>query len=134
LEILAVLDAPDPCNPACPSRKVLELIGSKWAILLMCQLQRGPVRTGELMRSVGGISQKMLTQSLRELQQRGLIERVSYNEVPPRVDYRLTPLGVSLSGLLRAMEQWVIANYPAIRAYEEQSGTLTTDDDAFWLG
>lgn len=106
----------NPYNLNCPSRDVLDLIGGKWAILILCCLQQGPLRTGALMRSIGGISQKMLTQTLRELERDGMVERISHPEVPPRVEYRLTLLGRSLSELARAMEQWVVANYPAIMA------------------
>ncbi|MCA3573656.1 MAG: helix-turn-helix transcriptional regulator [Aestuariivirga sp.] len=115
----------NPYNLNCPSRDVLDLVGGKWAILILCCLQQGPVRTGILMRSVGGISQKMLTQTLREMEHNGMIERISHPEVPPRVEYRLTALGRSLSELARAMEQWVVANYPAImaeRARHQASG------------
>lgn len=112
----------NPYNLDCPSRDVLDLIGGKWAILLLCCLQQGPVRTGELKRRVGGISQKMLTQTLRDLQTNGMVERVSYHEVPPRVEYRLTPLGLSLSDVARAMEQWVVLNYPSILACRNEAG------------
>jgi DNA-binding HxlR family transcriptional regulator len=104
----------NPYNLDCPSRDVLELIGGKWAILLLCCLQQGPVRTGDLKRSVGGISQKMLTQTLRDLQNNGMVERISHHEVPPRVEYRLTQLGLSLSDVARTMEQWVVLNYASI--------------------
>jgi len=107
----------DPANPydlRCPSRDLLDLIGGKWAILILCCLQQGPVRTGDLMRSVGGISQKMLTQTLRDLERDGFVDRISHPEVPPRVEYKLTDLGRSLSDVVRALEQWVVVNYPAI--------------------
>jgi DNA-binding HxlR family transcriptional regulator len=104
----------DPYNMNCPSRDMLDLIGGKWAILILCCLQQGPVRTGALMRQVGGISQKMLTQTLRDLERDGFVARISHPEVPPRVEYRLTNLGRSLSDLARTMEQWVLANYETI--------------------
>ena len=104
----------DLYNPQCPSRKILQLIGSKWSMLLLCVLRSGPVRTGALRREVGGISQKMLTQTLRDLERHGLIERISYEEIPPRVEYRLTRLGRSLSGLIEEMERWIKGHYPRL--------------------
>jgi DNA-binding HxlR family transcriptional regulator len=100
----------------CPSRGVLSLIGGKWSMLILCTLREGPVRTGALRRDVGGISQKMLTQTLRELERHGLIERISYDEVPPRVEYKLTRLGRSLSELIEQIEVWVTTHYPRIVA------------------
>lgn len=113
-----------PANPydmKCPSRDILDLIGGKWAILILCCLQQGPIRTGSLMRQIGGISQKMLTQTLRDLERDGFIERISYPEVPPRVEYRLTDLGRSLSDLARTMEQWVVAHYEAILEHRQKT-------------
>jgi DNA-binding HxlR family transcriptional regulator len=113
-----------PANPYhlnCPSREALALIGGKWTILILCCLQQGPVRTGALMRQIGGISQKMLTQTLKELERNGFVNRVSHHEVPPRVEYELTALGRSLSDLARAMEQWAITHYPTILAHRDQA-------------
>jgi DNA-binding HxlR family transcriptional regulator len=101
-------------NPLCPSRRILELIGSKWSMLLLCTLRAGPIRTGELRRTVDGISQKMLTQTLRDLERHGLIERISYDEVPPRVEYRLSRLGRSLSELVNEIEDWIHNHYPRL--------------------
>lgn len=103
--------APDPFDPKCPSQDILALIGSKWSMLLLCLLQDGPVRTGELARRAGGISQKMLTQTLRELVRHGIVRRRDFGEVPPRVEYSLTPLGESLAQLVRRIEAWVETNY-----------------------
>lgn len=114
----------NPYNLNCPSRDVLDLIGGKWAILILCCLQQGPVRTGALMRTVGGISQKMLTQTLREMERDGMVARTSHHEVPPRVEYHLTVLGRSLSELARAMEQWVVSNYPIIMAERARHQTI----------
>lgn len=101
----------NPFNASCPSQDILALIGSKWSMLLLCILNDGPVRTGELARRAGGISQKMLTQTLRELARHGIVQRRDYAEVPPRVEYSLTPLGQSLSRLVRQIEGWVESNY-----------------------
>jgi DNA-binding HxlR family transcriptional regulator len=98
-------------DPNCPSRDVLELIGGKWTMLLLCALYDSKTRTGQLKRMVGGISQKMLTQTLREMQQTGLVRRISYPEVPPRVEYELTPLGYSLGELVVKMEHWIVKHH-----------------------
>src|SRR5690242_8754738 len=100
----------------CPSREILELIGGKWSLLILCALKAGPVRTGALSRTLEGISQKMLTQTLRDLERSGMIARTSYPEVPPRVEYSLTPLGQTLSALVLQFEQWVADNYQQVTA------------------
>lgn len=91
---------------ACPSRAVLELVADKWALLLLPLLREGRRRNGELMRSIGGVSQKMLTQTLRELERNGLVRRIDYAEVPPRVEYELTDLGHSLAEVVRKLGTW----------------------------
>jgi DNA-binding HxlR family transcriptional regulator len=116
---------PNPYSPNCPSRSILSLIGGKWSMLLLCSLRGGPVRTGALRRGVNGISQKMLTQTLRDLERHGIIERISYNEVPPHVEYKLTRLGRSLSGLIGGIEQWVTDHYSQmiseVRAFDARA-------------
>jgi DNA-binding HxlR family transcriptional regulator len=104
----------DLFDPNCSSRDVLELIGSKWSMLLLCALYDSKTRTGQLKRKIQGISQKMLTQTLREMQQNGIVKRISYPEVPPRVEYELTELGYSLAQLVVKMEQWIVKHYPII--------------------
>ena len=101
-------------DPNCPSRDVLELIGSKWSMLLLCALYDSKSRTGQLKRTLQGISQKMLTQTLREMQQNGMVRRISYPEVPPRVEYELTELGYSLAELVVKMERWIVKHHPVI--------------------
>lgn len=95
---------------ACPSRAILELIADKWTLLILPALRRGPLRNGDLMRLIGGVSQKMLTQTLRELERNGLVNRIDHQEIPPRVEYELTELGRSLSDLMRKLDGWVEAN------------------------
>ena len=79
-------------------------------------LHNGPRRNNELMRTVGGISQKMLTQTLRELERNGLIERRDYSEIPPRVDYRLTALGRSLATPIWALDRWAQEHFGKVEA------------------
>ncbi|MGF1476835.1 MAG: winged helix-turn-helix transcriptional regulator [Geminicoccaceae bacterium] len=110
---------PDPYDQRCPSRAIVDLIGDKWTLLILPLLSEGPKRNGELMRRVGGISQKMLTQTLKALEQNGLLERRDYGEVPPRVDYRLTSLGRSLARLISEIDNWVVDNFHEIERARE---------------
>ena len=98
-------------NRDCPSQGILALIGSKWSMLILCSLRNGPRRTHELKRHMAGVSSKMLTQTLRELERHGIVHREDFGEVPPRVEYRLTPLGRSLSTLVVSIEDWVTTHY-----------------------
>ncbi|WP_412542286.1 helix-turn-helix domain-containing protein [Longispora sp. K20-0274] len=97
---------PDVFNPTCGSREVLDLIADKWSALVLYALLGGTVRPAELQRRIGGVSQKMLTQTLRALEHRGLVHREQFPVVPPHVEYSLTPLGASLSPILRALCEW----------------------------
>jgi DNA-binding HxlR family transcriptional regulator len=85
---------------------VLDRIGDKWTVLIIGLLEYGPKRFSELQRSIGGISQKMLTQTLRNLERDGLISRKLYAEVPPRVEYTLTPFGKTLCDPIAAIVRW----------------------------
>ena len=100
----------DVFNAQCRSRAVLTLLAEKWALLIVHSLSTGPKRTGDLRRHVDGISEKMLIQTLRNLERHGFVTRRSYAEVPPRVEYALTPLGLRLSALVTEFDQWVEAN------------------------
>ena len=92
--------------PACPVETTLTLISDKWKVLILRDLLPGTRRFGELKKSVGGISQKVLTAQLREMEAGGLLVRTVYPEVPPRVEYTLTELGRSLKPVLDAMQAW----------------------------
>ena len=92
--------------PACPVETTLTLISNKWKVLILRDLMPGTKRFGELKKSVGNVSQKVLTAQLREMEQCGLLIRTVYPEAPPRVEYTLTELGRSLKPVLNAMWNW----------------------------
>lgn len=110
---------PNICNEHCPSRSVLELLAEKWALLVIFRLRVKEHRTAELRREIGGVSEKMLIQTLRKLERFGMVERIDYGEVPPRVEYKLTALGESLSLPVERLERWVAKNiFAVVRAKE----------------
>jgi DNA-binding HxlR family transcriptional regulator len=117
---------PDPYVATCPSRMVLDRIGDRWTVLVVGALSTGPMRFGELARRVEGVSQKMLTQTLRGLERDGLVTRTVHAQVPPRVDYELTSAGRTLIVPLAALDAWACAHLPAIREsrrrYDEAAG------------
>lgn len=92
--------------PACPVETTLTLIGDKWKVLILRDLLTGTKRFGELKRSVGSVSQKVLTSQLRDMENSGLVNRKVYAEVPPRVEYSLTELGQSLKPILDSLKNW----------------------------
>jgi DNA-binding HxlR family transcriptional regulator len=102
---------PDPYSSLCPSRDVIEVLGDKWSLLVLPLLISGPQRNGSLMRRIEGISQKMLTQTLKRLGEFGIIARIDHHEVPPRVEYALTPLGESLARLIERIDSWVVEHH-----------------------
>lgn len=97
---------PSVLEPGCPSRLVLDRIAGKWTALIIQLLARGTMRYAGLQREIGGISQKMLTQTLRSLERDGLVERKVYPVVPPKVEYSLTRLGRTLIEPLHALCRW----------------------------
>ena len=101
--------------PACPVETTLTLISDKWKVLVLRDLIPGTKRFGELKKSIGTVSQKVLTAQLREMEQSGLLTRTVYPEVPPRVEYTLTELGRSLKPILDALQNWG-------EAYKAQNG------------
>ncbi|MEU8931536.1 helix-turn-helix domain-containing protein [Streptomyces sp. NPDC048409] len=99
----------DPYERGCPSRDLLDQIGSKWAVLVLGELGRnGTSRFGRLRQTLAGVSEKMLTQTLRTLERDGLISRTVYPEVPPHVEYELTALGQTLREPLKALTEWSV--------------------------
>lgn len=106
----------------CPARKVLELLAEKWSLLIIHALSEKHYRTAELRRRIGGISEKMLIQTLKSLELDGLVHRHNFDEVPPHVEYSLTPLGRSLSSVVQSLNSWVeshalqIAQWPNKKA------------------
>ena len=92
--------------PACPVETTLSLIGDKWKVLILRDLMPGTKRFGELKKSIGSVSQKVLTAQLRDMEANGLVNRTVYAEVPPRVEYSLTELGRSLNPVLDALRNW----------------------------
>ncbi|WP_223829621.1 winged helix-turn-helix transcriptional regulator [Paenibacillus arenilitoris] len=107
---------PDISVAKCSYSLVLDMISSKWVVLVIYAMEDGPVRYGEFSRRIEGISKKMLTQTLRQLERDGLIERDIHPTVPPAVEYRLTALGESLLPFMRQLKTWAAANLPLVEA------------------
>jgi DNA-binding HxlR family transcriptional regulator len=108
----------------CYSREVLDLIADKWTALIFALLEKQPTRFNELQRAIEGISHKMLTQTLRNLERRGIVERTVTPTLPPAVEYSLSPLGITLIPLMAALRQWAENHMEeveqALQVYEEK--------------
>lgn len=107
-------DKVDVFDPTCPTRQVLDLIGDRWTVLIVLALTERTMRFTELRTRLGGISPKVLTNALRNLERDGLVEREVFAEVPPRVEYTLTPLGHTLHKPLDALRDWAAHHVPDI--------------------
>src|ERR687895_1876761 len=99
----------------CPAEMTLEVIGGRWKVLIVWQLFQGQRRFSELFRALDGITQKMLTQQLRELEKDGIVHRQVYPQIPPKVEYSLTPLGESLKPIVDAMCEWGLRQHEGVR-------------------
>lgn len=105
---------------ACPSREILQHITSRWGILVLIALESGTLRFSELRRKVNGVSERMLAQTLQLLEGDGLLDRVSYDVVPPHVEYSLTPLGQDVTQKVRFLADWIEDNLPQILQVREE--------------
>jgi DNA-binding HxlR family transcriptional regulator len=106
----------------CPSRDVLKHVTSRWGVLVLIALQDRTCRFSELRRSIGGVSERMLAQTLQWLEGDGLVKRVAFNVVPPHVEYSLTPLGRAAAQKVRALADWIETSLPRIaRAWDERA-------------
>jgi DNA-binding HxlR family transcriptional regulator len=113
-----------PDHPDCGIRDVLDRVGDKWSVLVIVELAAGPRRFRELQRAIHGISQRMLTLTVRRLERDGLVLRTVYASVPAQVDYRLTETGTSLTHLVKALAEWSLAHRDVIaearQAYDSE--------------
>ena len=118
----------EPARPVCGIRDVLDRIGDTWSVLVTIQLRlHGPRRFGQLLRSVGGISQRMLTVTLRRLQRDGLIDRTVLDTSPPQVEYSLTKVGHSLTNILKELVDWAETNRSDIDTARRTWDQTTTE-------
>ena len=118
---------PNVLNEMCPSRQTLEIIADKWATLVLVSIARGINRHNRMLREIGGISKKMLAQTLRKLEQNGIINRKVYPVLPPMVEYTLTPIGRELMEPISMLGTWAEKNSEAVQrareSYEEREDT-----------
>lgn len=106
----------------CPSRGVLDHVTSRWGVLALVALRDGTLRFSELRRRIGGVSEKMLAQTLQALEEDGFVLRTAHPEVPPRVDYRLTPLGAEVAAHVATLVDWIELNLPRVQRMRQARG------------
>jgi DNA-binding HxlR family transcriptional regulator len=104
----------------CPSREILKHVTSRWGVLVLVALTEGTHRFSDLRRKIGGVSEKMLAQTLQQLEQDGFIDRVSHPVVPPHVEYSLTPLGEDIGRQVESLTDWIETNLPKIMTAQQK--------------
>jgi len=125
-EAIDQIRPPDVNAPMCPSRLILEHVTSRWGVLVLAALLDGTRRYSELRRTIGGVSEKMLAQTLKTLEHDGFVHREVYPVIPPRVDYSLTPLGEEAARQVWALARWVEARVPDVLAAREAADRQRT--------
>lgn len=129
VEVAALDPCGQPDHPDCGIRDVLDRVGDRWSVLVVVELASGPRRFREIQRALHGISQRMLTLTVRRLERDGLVERTVYATVPAQVDYRLTETGASLTHLVRALVGWSQEHQAAIGASRERYDAEHPDNE-----
>ena len=118
--MLSDIPEPDVFTQNCPTQQILDIIADKWSVIVLYCLAYRPRRYSEIHRKIEGISQKVLTQTLRKLEQNGLVKRTVLSEMPPSVEYSMSPLGSSLVEPLLAIASWSRHNFPQVMRSREQ--------------
>jgi DNA-binding HxlR family transcriptional regulator len=116
----------DVLSAACPTRQVINRVGDRWSLLVLSALENGTLRFQQLRRAVDGVSQKMLTQTLRTLERDGLVTRTVYASVPPKVEYTLTPLGEGLSEPVASIRSWAYEHMDQIERARDRFDNAAT--------
>ena len=119
MNLTAKMERGDLMAAACPSREVLKHVTSRWGVLVLIALQDKTLRFSQLRRRIGGVSERMLAQTLQWLEGDGLVKRVAHEVVPPHVDYSLTPLGLEAAERVAALADWIETSLPAIAAHRK---------------
>ena len=119
------MKAADPYDSECPTRVVLDRIGDKWAVLILGLLEDGPVRFNQLRRAIDGLSQKMLSHTLKSLERDGLVTRRAFPTVPVTVEYSITPLGRTLAATLDALRLWAETHIADVLAAQKRYDART---------
>ena len=121
--LAAALQRGDLFSEACPSREVLKHVTSRWGVIVLVALLGGMHRFSDLRRKVGGVSEKMLAQTLQGLEGDGFVARVSYPVVPPHVEYSLTPMGIEVAERVQALADWIEGNLGRIGTHQKRGAS-----------